>query len=148
MRLVVRIVLIGRDRSRHSFDHARWAKNSIRLERPPLRSLWWVVLFTCLVIRAIHRVEVATDLTADQFLQALRRLLSRRGTPSCGQSSSHCLVLSSHRHASHHLHLHATPVSPGASFPPMLHGQVECMNALLARLRGVCEKPSGPLVCN
>ena len=39
MRLFVRIVLI-RDRSRHGFDHARWAKNSIQLERPPLRSLW------------------------------------------------------------------------------------------------------------
>ena len=39
MRLFVRIFLIGRDRSRHSFDPARKAKNSIRLERPPLRSL-------------------------------------------------------------------------------------------------------------
>ena len=40
----------------------------------------WVVLFTCLAIRAIH-LELAMDLTADQFLQVLRRFISRRGTP-------------------------------------------------------------------
>ena len=40
----------------------------------------WVVLFTCLAIRAIH-LELAMDLTADQFLQALRRFISRHGTP-------------------------------------------------------------------
>ena len=37
MPLCVCIVLIGRDRLRQGFDHARQAKNSIRLERPPLR---------------------------------------------------------------------------------------------------------------
>ena len=40
----------------------------------------WVALFTCLTIRAIH-LELATDLTADQFLQTLRRFIARRGTP-------------------------------------------------------------------
>ena len=40
----------------------------------------WVLLFTCLAIRAIH-LELAMDLTADQFLQVLRRFISRRGTP-------------------------------------------------------------------
>ena len=40
----------------------------------------WVALFTCLTIRAVH-LELATDLTADQFLQTLRRFIARRGTP-------------------------------------------------------------------
>ena len=41
----------------------------------------WVVLYTCLAIRAIH-LELATDMTADQFLLTLRRFIARRGTPS------------------------------------------------------------------
>ena len=36
------------------------------------------VLFTCLSIRAIH-LEVATDLSTDAFINALRRFLARRG---------------------------------------------------------------------
>ena len=40
----------------------------------------WVALFTCLTIRAVH-LELATDLTAGQFLQTLRRFIARRGTP-------------------------------------------------------------------
>ena len=40
----------------------------------------WVALFTCLTIRAVH-LELATDLTADQYLQTLRRFIARCGTP-------------------------------------------------------------------
>nr|CAD2193831.1 unnamed protein product [Meloidogyne enterolobii] len=38
-------------------------------------------LFTCLTIRAIH-LEMATDASAETFLQAYRRFIARRGTPS------------------------------------------------------------------
>ena len=57
MRLLVRIVLIGRDRSRHGFDRARLAKNSVRFERPPLRLLWVarVSIFTALEV--VHTVN-------------------------------------------------------------------------------------------
>ena len=37
-------------------------------------------LFTCLSTRAVH-IEVAPSLTADAFINALRRFVSRRGTP-------------------------------------------------------------------
>ncbi|VDM44661.1 unnamed protein product [Toxocara canis] len=40
----------------------------------------WVCLFTCLVTRAIH-MEIANNLSAIQFLQCLRRFVSRRGWP-------------------------------------------------------------------
>ena len=40
----------------------------------------WVCLFTCLTIRAIH-LEWVLDLTANQFLNCLRRFVSRRGRP-------------------------------------------------------------------
>ena len=38
------------------------------------------VLFTCLSIRAIH-IEVAHSLDTESFINALRRFVSRRGTP-------------------------------------------------------------------
>ena len=37
-------------------------------------------IFTCLSMRAVH-LEVAHNLTADSFLQALRRFISHRGKP-------------------------------------------------------------------
>jgi len=40
----------------------------------------WVCLFTCVVVRAIH-LEIVDDLTAEQFLLALRRFIARRGKP-------------------------------------------------------------------
>jgi hypothetical protein len=39
------------------------------------------VIFTCLVTRAIH-LELAGDMSGDQFLQAFIRFASRRGTPN------------------------------------------------------------------
>ena len=39
------------------------------------------VIFTCLVVRAVH-IEVADSLTTDSFLCALRRFVARRGTVS------------------------------------------------------------------
>ncbi|XP_058457230.1 uncharacterized protein LOC131434494 [Malaya genurostris] len=41
----------------------------------------WVVLFTCLVVRAVH-VEVAHSLTTESCLMAIRRFVCRRGPPS------------------------------------------------------------------
>lgn len=38
------------------------------------------VLFTCMTCRALH-LEVAASLTTDSFLMALRRFVSRRGSP-------------------------------------------------------------------
>ena len=40
----------------------------------------WIALFTFVVVRAIH-LEVISDMTAEKFLMALRRFLSRRGKP-------------------------------------------------------------------
>lgn len=41
----------------------------------------WVCLFTCVVVRAIH-LEIVADMTAEQFIMALRRFIARRGKPS------------------------------------------------------------------
>ncbi|KAF0154889.1 MAG: Pao retrotransposon peptidase domain-containing protein [Ignavibacteria bacterium] len=40
----------------------------------------WICLFTCLAVRAIH-LELVNYLTAEEFLQALRRFIARRGKP-------------------------------------------------------------------
>ncbi len=40
----------------------------------------WIVLFTCLVTRAVH-LEVALDQSAEEFLMSLSRFTSRRGVP-------------------------------------------------------------------
>ena len=40
----------------------------------------WVSLFTCIVVRAIH-LKIVSDMSADMFLLALRRFVSRRGKP-------------------------------------------------------------------
>ena len=40
----------------------------------------WICLFTCTAVRAVH-LEVVEDMTAEQFLEALRRFVSRRGKP-------------------------------------------------------------------
>ena len=41
----------------------------------------WVCLFTCIVVRAVH-LEIVDDITAKEFLLALRRFIGRRGNPS------------------------------------------------------------------
>ena len=41
----------------------------------------WVCLFTCFTVRAIH-FELIKDMTAEQFLLALRRFIARRGKPT------------------------------------------------------------------
>ena len=40
----------------------------------------WISLFTCTAIRAIH-LEVVEDMSAERFLEALRRFVARRGKP-------------------------------------------------------------------
>lgn len=40
----------------------------------------WVCLFTCLAVRAIH-MEIVRDLTAEECLLALRRIVASRGLP-------------------------------------------------------------------
>ncbi|XP_075157911.1 uncharacterized protein LOC142231178 [Haematobia irritans] len=40
----------------------------------------WVVVFTCLTIRAAH-IELAHDLSTDAFILCLRNFINRRGTP-------------------------------------------------------------------
>ena len=41
----------------------------------------WIVIFTCTLSRAVH-LEIMQDMSAEQFILALRRFISRRGTPS------------------------------------------------------------------
>ncbi|XP_066926074.1 uncharacterized protein [Clytia hemisphaerica] len=41
----------------------------------------WVCLFTCVVVRASH-LEIVNDMTAEEFIMALRRFIARRGKPS------------------------------------------------------------------
>lgn len=41
----------------------------------------WVVLFTCAVYRCVH-LELVTSISAECFIQALRRFIARRGRPS------------------------------------------------------------------
>ena len=41
----------------------------------------WVCLFVCMSTRAVH-MELVNDMTAEEFLLALRRFVARRGTPS------------------------------------------------------------------
>lgn len=41
----------------------------------------WGVLFTCLTTLAVH-LELATSLTSDSAIMAIRRMIARRGTPS------------------------------------------------------------------
>ncbi|XP_069360031.1 uncharacterized protein [Maniola hyperantus] len=41
----------------------------------------WICLFTCLAIRAIH-LEVVQDLSAEEGLRALRRMIATRGLPT------------------------------------------------------------------
>ena len=41
----------------------------------------WVCLFTCITVRAVH-LELVANLTAEQFLLALRRFIARRGKPT------------------------------------------------------------------
>ena len=40
----------------------------------------WVCIFTCVAVRAIH-LEIVEDLSAEAFIQTLRRFIARRGTP-------------------------------------------------------------------
>lgn len=41
---------------------------------------YWVVIFTCLVVRAIH-LEILKDMSALEFLNSFRRFVGRRGVP-------------------------------------------------------------------
>ena len=40
----------------------------------------WVCLFTCLAVRAIH-LELAENMSAEEFILCLRRFMARRGVP-------------------------------------------------------------------
>ena len=40
----------------------------------------WISLFTCLAIRAVH-LQLVRELSAQQFLDCLRRYTARRGRP-------------------------------------------------------------------
>ncbi|GFT12015.1 integrase catalytic domain-containing protein [Trichonephila clavipes] len=44
------------------------------------RTKSWIVLFTCAVFRAVH-MELVTSLSTESFILALRRFISRRGSP-------------------------------------------------------------------
>lgn len=40
----------------------------------------WGIIFTCLTVRALH-LETTNSLSADSFILAFRRFVSRRGQP-------------------------------------------------------------------
>ena len=41
----------------------------------------WIVIFTCALSRAVH-LEIMQNMSAEQFIMALRRFISRRGKPN------------------------------------------------------------------
>ena len=41
----------------------------------------WIVIFTCSLSRAVH-LEIMQNMSAEQFIMALRRFISRRGKPN------------------------------------------------------------------
>ena len=45
-----------------------------------LRKKFWVLLFTCAVVRAVH-IELVESLSTPETVLALRRLAARRGLP-------------------------------------------------------------------
>ena len=51
----------------------------IYVKRNPSKKVW-TCLFTCVVVRAVH-LKVVDDMTAEEYLMALRKCISRRGTP-------------------------------------------------------------------
>ncbi|XP_063391759.1 uncharacterized protein LOC134677258 [Cydia fagiglandana] len=55
----------------------------------------WISLYTCLAVRAIH-LEVVKDLTAEEGLMALRRMISARGVPTLitSDNAAHYKLLS------------------------------------------------------
>ena len=53
-------------------------------------------LFTCRIIRAVH-LEVATDLSADAFINVLRRFLSRRDSVICMYSDNRTNLVEAER---------------------------------------------------
>ena len=42
---------------------------------------YWIVLFTCMQVRAVH-LEIVQDMSTETFLMALRRFIARRGRPA------------------------------------------------------------------
>ena len=54
---------------------------SLYIQGERLKGKVWVCLFTCVTVRAIH-LELIKDMTAEQFLLALRRFIARRGKPT------------------------------------------------------------------
>ncbi|MFH4983905.1 hypothetical protein AB6A40_010614 [Gnathostoma spinigerum] len=52
----------------------------LEVRRDKERMKVWGCLFTCLTVRAIH-IEVVLGLTSEEFINAFRRFIARRGTP-------------------------------------------------------------------
>ena len=52
----------------------------VKVSQPSATQKVWLCLFSCLAVRAIH-LEVAHDMTAEQFLLCLRRFIATRGKP-------------------------------------------------------------------
>ena len=50
-----------------------------QIESPATKKVW-ICLFTCFAVRAIH-LELAEDMTTEEFLLCLRRFIARRGRP-------------------------------------------------------------------
>ena len=50
------------------------------VKKGPKTIKMWICLFTCIAVRAIH-LEWVRNLSAKQFLDSVRRIVSRRGKP-------------------------------------------------------------------
>ncbi|UYV64450.1 hypothetical protein LAZ67_3000767, partial [Cordylochernes scorpioides] len=74
-------LLPGRPFEKIGIDLAGPIQAKPMLKRSKVIFKFYIVLFVCFTTKAIH-LEVSSDLTAETFLAALKRFISRRGRPT------------------------------------------------------------------
>ncbi|UYV63214.1 hypothetical protein LAZ67_2003462 [Cordylochernes scorpioides] len=75
------VCLKGRPFEKIGIDLAGPIQAKPMLKRSKVIFKFYIVLFVCFTTKAIH-LEISSDLTAETFLAALKRFISRRGRPT------------------------------------------------------------------